>query len=131
MRREAVPEAEHDKDRERREKQSKEPDRVVADLGRAEQVPEAAQNHNRQRPEIGARAGGERGAELAQVEHEDGGIKRHVEDAGGEREPALLIAPEGREAAAHPHVKAALGGDGRGQLADHQRGGQTPEKRQQ
>ena len=58
------------------------------------------------------------------------GIERHVEDAGGEREPAFLVTPEGSQPAAHPDVEAAFRGDGRGEFADHQGGGQAPEQRQ-
>ncbi len=130
MQSEAAPEAEDDEDGEGREQQSGHPDRVFADAGRAAQVPRAAKDDDSQRPEIGAPAGGERGAEFAQVENEDGRIERHVEDAGGEREPALLVAPEGTEPAAHPDVEAAFGGDGGGELADHERGGQAPDERQ-
>ena len=124
---EAAPEAENDEDGEGREQQSKEPDRVLADAGAPRRFHAQQRTTTASDQSVGARAGGERGAEFAEVEHEDGGIERHVEDAGGEREPALLIAPEGPERAAHPDIKAAFGGDGGGEFADHQRGGQAPE----
>ena len=76
-------------------------------------------------------AGRERRAELAQIKHKDGRIDGHIEDAGREREPALLIAPEGPQRTAHPNVEAALGGNGGGKLSDHQCRGQAPEKGQQ
>ena len=68
--------------------------------------------------------------ELAEVENEDGRVNRHVEDAGREREPPLLVSPEGTESATHPDVKATLGGNGAGQFADHERRRQRPENRQ-
>ena len=125
-----APQAEDDEDGKGSHEQNKEPDRVFADARRAEQVPRAADDHDSQRPEITAPACGERREEFAQVENEDGRIERHIEDAGGEREPALLIAPEGPEGAADPDVESALGGDGRSQLSDHESGGQAPNQRQ-
>jgi hypothetical protein len=101
-----------------------------SNLGRAQQVPRAAEDHDGQRPEIRARTSGERGVELAQVEHKDGGVERHVKDAGGEREPAFLVSPERAETAAHPDVEAAFSRDGCGEFADHEGGGQAPEQRQ-
>ncbi len=69
-------------------------------------------------------------AELAQVEHKDGGVERHVEDAGSKGEPAFLVAPEWAETAAHPDIEAAFGRNGRSQFADHEGGGQAPQQRQ-
>ena len=57
-------------------------------------------------------------------------VERHVKDAGGEREPTFLVTPEGPEAATHPNIKAAFVGDGGGEFADHERGGQAPDERQ-
>jgi len=37
--------------------------------------------------------------------------------------------PEAAHGAAYPYVVAALGRDGAGELADHERGGQTPDER--
>ena len=118
-----------DKDGEGREKQRGHPDGVFADAGRAAQVPRAAKDDDSQRPEVIARGGGEGGAEFAEVEDEDGGVESHIEDAGREREPAFLVAPERPEAAAHPDVEAAFVGDGGGEFADHERGGQAPDER--
>ena len=98
--------------------------------GRAAQIPRATERHHGQRPGVAPPAGGERGVELAQVEDEDGRVDGHVEDAGREREPALLVAPERAQRAPHPDVEAALGGNGAGQFADHERGGQAPQEGQ-
>jgi len=46
--------------------------------------------------------------------------------AGSQREPRLLVTPEGAEGSPHPDIEAALGGHGAGQLADHEGRGQTP-----
>jgi len=40
-----------------------------------------------------------------------------------------LVAPERAHGAPHPGVEAAFGGDGAGQLANHQGRGQAPENR--
>ncbi len=127
---EAAPESENDKDGKGRQEQHGHPDRVSADAGHAAQVPRATKDDNRQRPEVIARGGGERGAEFAQVKDENAGVERHVEDAGREREPTFLVSPERPEAAAYPNVEAAFGGDGGGEFADHERGGQAPDERQ-
>ncbi len=127
MKSEAAPEAKKNEDGKRREKQHGHPDGVSADAGRAAQIPRAANDDDSQRPEVIARGRGERGAEFAQVEHEDGRVERHVENAGREREPAFLVAPEWPEGAPHPDVKAAFIRNGGGEFADHERGGQAPD----
>ena len=127
---EAAPESENDEDDEGRKEQRGHPDGVSAHAGRAAQVPRAAKDDDSQRPEVIAWRGGERGTEFAQVEDEDGGVERHVKDAGREREPAFLVAPERAESAANPDVEAAFGRNGGGELADHQRGGQAPNEGQ-
>src|ERR1700733_12195637 len=105
MKGEAAPEAENNEDNEGREKEHGHPNGIFANAGRAAQVPRAAYDNDTQRPQVITRSGGERGAELAQIEDEDGRVKRHVEDAGREREPAFLVAPEWPEGTAHPDVK--------------------------
>ena len=92
------------------------------------EVPERAAKDDGECPEDAAIAGGPGGREAGEVEDEDGGIDGHVEDAGGEREPGLLKAPEAAEGAAHPDVEAAFGRDGAGELADHERGGEAPDE---
>jgi len=126
MKGEAAPEAEKNEHGKGREKQHRHPDGICADARRAAQVPHAANNDHSQGPEIITRSCGERGVEFAQVENEDRGVERHVKDAGREREPAFLVAPEGPEAASHPDIKSAFVRDGGGELADHERGGQAP-----
>ena len=130
MERESAPESEHQKDGEGREQQNEQADGAFADGGRAAEIPGAAEDHDGQRPGVAVPAGGERGIELAEIENEDGRVDGHVEDAGREREPAFLISPERTEGAAHPDVEAAFGGNGAGQFADHERGGQGPKNRQ-
>ena len=76
-------------------------------------------------------ASGGGGREFAEVEDKDGWVDGHVEDAGGERKPAFLISPKRTKAAADPDIKAALGGDGAGEFADHQGGGEAPHDRQE
>ena len=76
-------------------------------------------------------ADGERGCEVLEVEHERGGVDGHVEDGSGEREPCLLKPPEGTDRASHPGVEATFGRNCRGELAEHEGGGQAPEKRQE
>ncbi len=122
------PEAGGDEDDEGREQDAEERDRGLADgLGAAE-IPERAAEDDGELPEGAAIAGGPGGREAAEVEDEDGGVDGHVEDAGGEREPGLLKAPEAAEGAAHPDVEAAFGRDGAGELADHERGGEAPDE---
>ncbi len=66
-----------------------------------------------------------------EIEHERGGVDGHVEDGGRQRQPRFLKSPEGAEGAPHPGVESAFVGDGRGQLAEHQRGGKAPDERQE
>jgi hypothetical protein len=70
--------------------------------------------------------GGPCGKQPPEIEDGQRGIDGHVEDAGSQREPRLLVTPEGAEGSPHPDIEAALGGDGAGQLADHEGRGQTP-----
>ena len=48
--------------------------------------------------------------ELTKVRDSERGINRHVEDAGGKRQPRLLKSPEATECAADPDVEAAIFG---------------------
>ena len=73
-------------------------------------------------------SGGRSRPESSQVEHEHGGIDGHIKDAGHQREPCFLKAPEGPQGAAHPDVKTALGGHRGGQFAHHQPRGQAPDQ---
>src|SRR6476469_9085806 len=66
--------------------------------------------------------------EMFEISHEQGGIDRHVEDRSGEREPRFLKAPERAHRAPHPGVKTPFFRYRRGQLSDHERRRQTPEK---
>jgi hypothetical protein len=73
--------------------------------------------------------GGRRGGrDAGEIEDEDDGVDGHVEDAGGEREPCLLKAPEGAEGAADPDVVAAFRREGGGEFADHEGGGEAPDE---
>ena len=127
---EAVPEAEPCQNGKGREQQHKQHHRAVAHRRRAEQIPCRADHDHQQRPSEAPPAGGERGVELAQIAHEESRVDGHVEDAGRQRKPALLKAPERPHRAPHPDVEAAIGGNRAGQLAHHQRGRQAPDKRQ-
>jgi len=73
---------------------------------------------------------GEPGRHLLEIEDEERGINRHVENAGGEREPCFLKSPEITESAADPRVVAAFAGQRARQFADHESGGQTPQDRE-
>ena len=64
-----------------------------------------------------------------EIENEGCRVDRHVEDGGGKREPCFLEAPERAQRTTHPGVEAALVGDGGGEFAEHERGGETPEER--
>ncbi len=64
--------------------------------------------------------------ELREIGDGERRIDRHVEDAGGQREPRLLKAPEATERVRDPDVKAAFFRQCARELADHQRRGQTP-----
>ena len=72
--------------------------------------------------------GGEAGASVREIEDEGGGVDGHVEDAGGEGEPGFLKSPEASHGAADPDVEAAFFGDGAGEFADHEGGGEAPEE---
>ena len=127
--RRALPEAGGDQDDEGGEQNGEEADGSLADgLGSA-QVPGGAGEDDGQLPERGAGPRGEAGRDAGEIEDEDDRVDGHVEDAGGEREPCLLKSPEGAEGAAHPAVVAALLRQGGGELADHERGGQAPDQR--
>ena len=126
---EAPPQADGDEDGEGREQKGEEADGSLADGLCSAQVPCGADEDDSQLPERGAWASGERGRDAGEVEDEDYGVDGHVEDAGCEREPGLLKSPEGAEGAAHPAVVASLLGQSGGELADHERGGQAPDQR--
>src|SRR6476646_3504826 len=68
--------------------------------------------------------------EMSEISHEQGGVDRHVEDRSGEREPRFLKAPERSHRTPYPGVEATFFRHRRGQLSDHERRGQTPEKRE-
>ena len=72
---------------------------------------------------------GEAGRDAREIEDEDDRVDGHVEDAGGEREPRLLKSPEAAEGAADPAVVATFLGQRGGEFANHQRGGQAPDER--
>jgi len=95
---EAAPETEDDEDRERRQQQCEQAHRIVANGWSAAQVPDATDHDDRERPGVAAPACGSCRREFAEVENKNGRIDGHIEDAGGEREPAFLIAPEGPRA---------------------------------
>ena len=126
----SVPESGDDEHGERRQQQHEEADGTIADGRRAEQVPDTAKSDEAELPGSAVPAGGPRRKEATEVEDEEGGVDGHVEDAGGEREPGFLVSPEGTHGAAHPDVEAAFFGQGAGEFADHERGGQAPEDRQ-
>ena len=67
------------------------------------------------------------GGDAGEVEDEGDGVDGHVKDAGREGEPCLLEAPEGAEGSADPDVVATFFGDGTGELADHEGGGERPD----
>src|SRR5208282_6639195 len=72
---------------------------------------------------------GEPGEEAREIENEERGVNRHVEDTGDEREPSLLKSPEIAESAAHPGVVAAFDGERARKLANRVGGGQAPDER--
>src|SRR5439155_10873238 len=106
--RESPPKSERKKDGERSKQESEQTDGTLPDRRRAAEIPRAAKDHHGQRPRVTMPAGGERRAEFAEVENEDGGVDGHVEDTGGEREPAFLKSPERPQSASHPDVKTTL-----------------------
>ena len=114
---------------ERSEQGNEQYNRAPADCACSPQVPHAAQDHKGHRPQSGAAAGGPCGKQPPEIEDGQRGIDGHVEDAGSQREPRLLVTPEGAEGSPHPDIEAALGGDGAGQLADHEGRGQAPHER--
>ena len=65
------------------------------------------------------------------VDHEQRRVDCHVENGRNQREPRLLETPEIPHRATHPCVIAALFGQRTGKLADHERGGQTPQNGRQ
>ena len=102
-------------------------DGAVADGDGAAEVPERGDDDDGEFEQEGVVAVLELGEDGHQVERDGGGVDGHVEDAGGEREPGDLEAPEAAEGAVGPDVEAAFVGDGGGELADHECGGQAPE----
>ena len=122
------PKACGDQDDEGCEQHAEEGDRGLADGFGAAEIPEHAADDDGEFPEDAKAAGGPCGSEAAKVEDEDGRIDGHVEDAGGDRQPTFLKAPEAAEGAANPDVEAAFGWDGAGQFADHERSGEAPDE---
>jgi hypothetical protein len=123
------PESSDNEDDEGSEKDAEENDRPLADGFGAGEVPDGASEDDGERPDHGAMARRPGGSDAGEVGDENGWVDSHVEDAGGERHPGLLEAPEATHGAANPDVVAALVGDGAGELADHERGGERPDKR--
>ncbi len=60
---------------------------------------------------------------------EQRGIDGHIKDAGHQREPSFLKAPERPHGAAHPDVKTAFSRQCGGEFAHHQPRRQTPDQR--
>ena len=102
-------------------------DGAVADGDGAAEVPERGDDDDGELQQEGVVAVLELGEDGHQVERDGGGVDGHVEDAGGEREPGDLKAPEAAEGAVGPDVEAAFVGDGGGEFADHEGGGEAPE----
>ena len=102
---------------------------AVADGAGAADVPHGADGDHGESDQVAAVADGECGREVAEVVHEKSGVERHFKDAAGQGEPSFLKSPEISDAAPDPDVEAALFGNGAGEFADHQGGGQAPEKR--
>ncbi len=63
---------------------------------------------------------------LLEIKNEQRGVDGHIKDAGGERKPGFLKAPEIAEPAAHPGVIAAFLRKRAGKFADHESGRQAP-----
>ena len=74
-------------------------------------------------------ARGEVRRNTGKIKNEGCGVDGHVKDAGCEREPGLLKAPEWPHSAAHPLIKTAIGGNGGGEFPDHERSRDAPEDR--
>lgn len=110
------------------QQQPQHPQRTLPNGIRAAQIPRNANHYHRQRPRHSAMAGRQGWIELTKVRDSERGINRHVEDAGGKRQPRLLKSPEATECAADPDVEAAIFRERAGQFTHHQRGRQTPDK---
>ena len=126
---EGLAKADGNQDGEGSEQNDEHRDGTFADGLCAAQVPCRAEQDDGKGAECPAIAGGEAGRGAAEVGDEDDRVDGHVEDAGGEREPRLLEAPEAAESAAYPAVVAALFRERGGQFADHECGGQAPDER--
>ena len=124
----SLPERDGDQYDEGREENAEHHDGALADDLCAFEVPEGAGDDDGKGPEGSAMALSPGGLDVAEVEDEDGGVDGHVKDTGGEGEPGFLESPERPKGAMDPDVEAAFGGDGTGEFADHERGGETPEE---
>src|ERR1051326_7087418 len=60
------------------------------------------------------------GADLLQIKKKECRIDRHVKNAGGEREPRFLEAPEISQAPSNPRVVAAFLRQSTGKFSDHE-----------
>src|SRR5580704_6947923 len=64
-----------------------------------------------------------------QVCDKQGGINRHIKDAGHERQPRFLKSPEIPKRTSHPRVITAFRWQRTRKLADHISGWKTPDQR--
>src|SRR5258708_2573055 len=71
-------------------------------------------------------AGAKPRSHLLEIKNEQRGVDGHIKDAGGERKPGFLKAPEIAETAAYPSVIAAFLRKGAGKFADHESRRQAP-----
>ena len=115
----------------RRQQQTEQPHRPLANRPRSAQVPRCTQHHHRQRPQRPARARRPRRLNPSQIQHKDDGIDRHVEHTRRQTQPRLLKSPEPTQRPPHPAVVSTLLRQRRSQLSHHQTRRQTPNQRHQ
>src|SRR5581483_2471493 len=92
-------------------------------------VEEYAHNHHGESDHYAPVSLRKPGKHASEICHEEGRIDSHVENGSYQRQPGLLKSPESAHGAAHPSVITTFEGQCAGEFADHERGGEPPEKR--
>ena len=121
----------HKDRRKRRRQREEQPQRGRRNDLHPHDVKDRANDHHAERNHHSAMVLLKPGEHARQVRDKQRGINRHVENGRYQRQPCFLKSPEISHGAPHPGVVAAFKGQRAGELADHERRRQAPEKRGQ
>src|SRR5262245_54502496 len=120
---------EHYDQSERQRKQKEQPKRGDANHANAGKIESGAGDDDKKTGVDSVMTFTEPRGHLLQVENKKRRVDRHVENAGYQREPGFLKAPEISQTPPHPGVVPALLRQGARKFADHERGRQAPKQR--